>query len=88
MGFQPHTKFQRNPSSRFRDTEKGHICTLAYAHMQIYPTHDLCNMHRCLVSKQTPNLVTIDQAVPELYLAVNFDTIHVARATCQGDPAK
>ena len=27
MGLLPHTKFQRNPSSRLQGTERGHTCT-------------------------------------------------------------
>ena len=57
------TKFQRNPSSRFRDTEKGHI---SRAHVQMYSTYDLSNMYRGLVSKHTPNFVTIGLFIPEL----------------------
>ena len=57
MGLETQTKFQRYPSSRFRDTEKGH---------EMYPTHDLRYIHRGLVSKDTPNLVTIGLSIPEL----------------------
>ena len=48
--------------------------TSARAHVQMYPTHDLCNMHRGLVSKHTPNFVTISPSIPELKLRANFDT--------------
>ena len=33
-----HSKFQHNPSRRFRDTEKGHART----HVQLYPILGLC----------------------------------------------
>ena len=46
--------------------KRGHICTCARTHMQMHPAYDLCNMHRCSVSKHAPNLVTIGQAIPEL----------------------
>ena len=72
MGIWPHTKFQRNPSSHFRDTEKGQICTCARVHVQMYPIHGLCNMHRGLVSNHTTNLVTISQSIPELQLRGQF----------------
>ena len=67
----------------FHYTEKG-----AHLHKgaQMYPTHDLCSMHRRLVSKHKSNLVTIGRAIPELYHSGNFDALYAARATCQGDP--
>ena len=67
MGLLAHSKFQLNPSSRHRNTEKG-----ARAHVQMYPTHDLFSMHRCLVSKHTPDLVTIGLAIPELQFSAQF----------------
>ena len=49
MGIWPHAKFQRSPSSRFRDAEKGGTSARAHVHHVrtcMYPTHDLCNMGR------------------------------------------
>ena len=37
------------------------------AHVQMDPTHDLCNMHPGLVCNHTSNLVTIGRAIPELW---------------------
>ena len=51
----------------------------------MYPTHDVLNMHRCLLSKRIPNLVTIGRAIPEYSLGANLDTLYAARATRQGD---
>ena len=59
MCLEPFTKFQRNPTTRFRDTEKWthlHVRTCARADA---PHHDLCKMYRDLVPKHTPNLITI-----------------------------
>ena len=42
-----------------RKSMMGHISTCARAHVQMYPTHDLCIMHHYLVSKDMPNLVTM-----------------------------
>ena len=46
--------------------------TSARAHVLMYPTHDLLNMHRWLVSKHIPNLVTIGPAIPGLLLSDQF----------------
>ena len=62
------------PFPRYR---KGYIS--ARAHVQMYSTHDLGNMHRCLVSKRTPNLATIGRAIPELQLSGQF--WHPSRGT-------
>ena len=51
----------------------------------MYPVHDLCIMHRYLVSKHTPNLVIIGPVIPSYSLAADYDTLHAARATCEGD---
>ena len=40
--------------------------TSAREHVQMYPTHDLSNMHHGLVSKHTLNLVTVGLSIPEL----------------------
>ena len=40
--------------------------TFARVHVQMCLTNDLCNMHRCLVSNHTTNLVAIGRAIPEL----------------------
>ena len=37
-----HTKFERDPSSRFWDIEEG----CARAHVQIHPTSDMCKSNR------------------------------------------
>ena len=50
----------------------GNGGTSARAHVLMYPTHSLCNMHRCLVSKRTSNLVTTGRAIPELQLSGRF----------------
>ena len=42
------------------------------------PSPDLCNMHRYLVSKHAPNLVTIGWDIPEFILATNFVTLDEA----------
>ena len=62
------------PLSHFRRViseirKTGHICMCARIHAQVLPIHDLCNMHRYLISKHTPNLVTIGQAIAELQLS-------------------
>ena len=62
MGLEPLTEFQRNPSSRFRDTEKGG--TSALAHVRMWPTNELCIMCSYLISKRTPNSVTIGRGIP------------------------
>ena len=51
----------------------------ARAHVLMRPTHNLWNMHRCLVSKHTPNLVTIGRTIPELQLSGQF--WHLLRST-------
>ena len=54
--------------------------TSAGALVQMYATHDLCNMHRDLASKHKPNLVTIGISIPELKLSSQFLhplTLHV-----------
>ena len=62
----------------FTRHEKGYICTSAGAHVQMHPTHHLCNMHRCFVSKRTLNVVT--NTWPSQFLSwslvANFDTLH------------
>ena len=57
------TKFQRNPSRRFKIGKGG---TSVRAHVQMHSTHDICPVHRGLVYKRTPNFVTIGLSIHEL----------------------
>ena len=66
-GSLPSTKFQHSPSSHSSDMKKGG--TSVCAHVQMYRTHGLCNMHRCLAYKHTSNLVTSGRAIPKLKLS-------------------
>ena len=68
-------------SRRFRDTEKAHLHTRARAHVQMYRTHDLCYMHRYLISEHTPNFSLSAHPFLSYSLAANFYTPHFARAT-------
>ena len=56
----PHTTFQRNASSRFRDTDKGQ----ERAHVQMHPTLGLCKTHSQWVPNHTPNFSAILRTVP------------------------
>ena len=60
MGPYSHTKFECNRPSRLPDMKEG----CARAHVQIHPNSTLCK--RKPVSKHTPNLSVIGQAVMEL----------------------
>ena len=79
MGLYSHKKFERNPPSRLRDMKEG----CARAHVQIHPTSTLCKINSWLVSKHTPNLNVIGQAVVELPMVSCLRhplTQHVPRA--------
>ena len=79
MGLYSHKKFERNPPSRLRDIKDG----CARAHVQIHPTSTLCKINSWLVSKHTPNLNVIGQAVVELPMVSCLRhplTQHVPRA--------
>ena len=49
-----------------------HVYACGRAHVQMHPTHDLCDMHRHLVYNNIPNLVLIGQGIPELELSDPF----------------
>ena len=68
VGILPYTKFQCNPLSRSLSKKKGYVHS--GMHMQL--THDLSNMHYCLVPKRIPNFVTIGKTIPELNLSDQF----------------
>ena len=61
IALKPDGSFGKSPEM----SEFGlHVCSAdlksdASVDDVIYPIHDLCIMHRCLVSKHTPNLVTV-----------------------------
>ena len=65
-------------------TRYGKGDTSACTHVQLNPTHDLRNTHRCLASKHTPNLVSAEPFL-SYSLAANFDTLPAACVTCQGN---
>ena len=58
----------------------------ARAHVQMYPTYNLCDMHQYSVSDYPPNLVAMVEPFLSYSLATHFDALHAARATCQADP--
>ena len=58
----PHTKFEHNRPSRSWDTE----VRSARAHVQRYPTHDLCEAPSSWPPTDTPKLNPIGRAVPEI----------------------
>ena len=67
--------------SELRKGGGGHICTCIRAHVQMYPTHDLCCiMHRGFVSKRTHQILRLS-AYPFLSysLPANFYTPSVCR---------
>ena len=67
MGLWPLAKFQRNPTSRVQDAGKwAHLHVRMCAPAGVPHTWPVCNIHRHLVSKHTPNLVTIEGPIPEL----------------------
>ena len=58
----PYTKFEHNRPSRSWDTE----VRSARAHVQRYPTHDLCEAPSSWPPSHTPKLNPIGRAVPEI----------------------
>ena len=62
MTSNPHTKFEHNRSSRSWDTETR----CARAHVQRYPTHELCKACSSWPPTHTPKLNSIGQAAPEI----------------------
>ena len=48
---------------------RGYICMCAHAHMQIYPTYELCEMNHYLVFNHPSNMVIV---IPELQLSDPF----------------
>ena len=63
-----------------------HWDTSARAHAQMRPTNDLWDMHRYLVSNRTPTFVASAEPFLSDSLAIHFDILHAARATCLADP--
>ena len=79
MGAYSLTKFEPDPPSRLRDMKEG----CARAHVQIHPTSTLCKRNSYPVSKHSPNLNVIGQAVVELPMVLCLRhplTQHVPRA--------
>ena len=68
-------QIQRNSYSRFRDTERrasAHVRTFARSHVQMYPTQDLCNMHRGWSLNIHQILSLSAYPFPSYSLAANF----------------
>ena len=86
MSLLQHTKFQRNPSSRFWDTERD---TSARAHVRKYRCTPPVTCLICIAAWSIKTRQIWSQSAEPFLsysLAVKFDTPHAARATCQGDP--
>ena len=68
-------EIKRNPSSRSRDVKSWcTCCTCMCAHVQMHPTHDLCDVHRYFVSKHTQSWAKIGRVFLSYSSTANFYT--------------
>ena len=79
MGAKQHTNFM---TTRPVVTEIQKGDTSARAHVQMYHTHGLSNMHRYLPVNTLMICSRSAQPLLSYSLAANFDILHAARATC------
>ena len=80
----PHTKFEHNRPSRFRDTEARCGCISAHAHVQRYPIRDCCISCNYIMGPQVH--ANFQRNRPNRYRETTGGTFvtspQVARATC------